>query len=239
MVTKTPKPEIRIAYLFIFHGRNVRQQMRLLKRLYNPNDYFYIHIDIRANLLHGYLKELHNGKNVIVTEQRYATIWGGASRVPMMTNAMREMLANGWDFDFLNDMSGADYILKDPKLFRAFLTKHQGMNFIWSTKAPNSKFLTENAVVQTFVECETHMYKLGPREVPAGIQIDGGSDWYCLSKPFVEYIALHREDDPLLKELYSVFDYSLMAAESFFITSLKQSKFCTTLINNNFRLINW
>ena len=229
--------KIRIAYLLIFHGRAVRQHMRLLKRLYNENDFFYIHIDSRSDFLYGHLKALDNGDNVIVTDQRFATIWGGASRVKMMTNAMREMFDHQWNFDFLIDLSGTDYILKKPSELRKYLAQHQGMNFIWSTKAPNDKFLSENSMINTFVECEAHMYLLGPRTLPEGTQFDGGSDWYALSRNFVEYIAL--SEDPLLKDLYSIYDHSLMAAESFFITTVKSSHFCSTLINNNFRLINW
>ena len=236
-MTSTSSSHIRIAYLFIFHGRAVRQHMRLLKRLYNQNDFFYIHIDSRSDFLYGHLKALNNGDNVIVTDQRFATIWGGASRVKMMTNAMREMLDHQWNFDFLIDLSGADYILKKPSELRKYLAQHQGMNFIWSTKAPNEKFVSQNSMDNTFVECEAHMYRLGPRTLPEGTQYDGGSDWYALSRNFVEYIALSQ--DPLLKDLYSIYDHSLMAAESFFITTVKTSHFCSTLINNNFRLINW
>ena len=43
--------------------------------------------------------------------------------------------------------------------------------------------------MQTFYECDTHMWRLGPRTLPQGVQIDGGSDWICLNRQFTKYVV--------------------------------------------------
>ena len=71
---------VRIAYLFIVHGRSLRQVYRLLKKLYNPEDFFYFHVDSRCEYMYGHLKEkleMNELKNIKVTDNRFATIWGG------------------------------------------------------------------------------------------------------------------------------------------------------------------
>ena len=50
--------EVRIAYLFMIHGRSLRQIKRLLRWLYNPLDYFFFHVDSRSSYLYREIKEL-------------------------------------------------------------------------------------------------------------------------------------------------------------------------------------
>lgn len=71
-----------------------------------------------------------------------------------------------------------------------------------------------------------------------GIQIDGGSDWVALSRDFVEYVA-DPNPDPLISGLLKVFQYTLLPAESFFHTALRNSRFCDTYIDNNLHVTNW
>ncbi len=46
-------------------------------------------------------------------------------------------------------------------------------------------------------------------------------------------------DDDLLRGLRVLFNYTLLPAESFFHTTLKNSEFCSTYVNNNLRMTNW
>lgn len=53
------------------------------------------------------------------------------------------------------------------------------------------------------------MYRLGPRSLPGGLTLDGGSDWVCLSKDLIHYI-LSTQKDELLQGLDSIFEYTLL-----------------------------
>ena len=79
---------------------------------------------------------------------------------------------------------------------------------------------------RTFYECDNHMYRLGPRTLPEGLKLDGGSDWVCLSKDFIDYILDEEHRDTMMEGLLTVFNYTLLPAESFFHTALRNSHFC-------------
>ena len=126
--------DIRVAYLFVVHGRALRQVLRIFKLLYNPNDYFYFHVDSRSSYLYRNLKELETKSpaNIKVTENRFATIWGGASLLKMMMSSMNEMIDLQWKMDYVINLSESDYILKKPSHFKGFLRQHRGKNFVKS-----------------------------------------------------------------------------------------------------------
>ena len=55
------------------------------------------------------------------------------------------------------------------------------------------------------------MWRLGERQIPAGIVVDGGSDWFVLTRSFVEYVVY--TDDPLVAQLRQFYTYTLLPAE--------------------------
>merc|ERR1719285_91579 len=86
-------------------------------------------------------------------------------------------------------------------------------------------------------ESDSHMWRLGNRELPLGLQIDGGSDWICLNRDFASYVVNSEEE--LVTGLKTLFSYTLLPAESFFHTVLRNSEYCQTYIDNNLHLTNW
>lgn len=73
------------------------------------------------------------------------------------------------------------------------------------------RFLRKQAFMRTFYECDFHLWRVGNRSVPAGIRVDGGSDWICLNRKFVQYVTSSR--DELVMGLNEYFKYSLLPAE--------------------------
>lgn len=56
------------------------------------------------------------------------------------------------------------------------------------------------------------MWRVGDRKLPAGILIDGGSDWVALHRDFVSYVVINEEDE-LVRGLREVFRHTLLPAE--------------------------
>ena len=100
-----------------------------------------------------------------------------------------------------------------------------------------SVFIRKQGLDRTFAECDNHMFRVGNRALPAGIQVDGGSDWICLHREFARYVVDGADD--LMLGLRKVFEYSLLPAEAFFHMALRNSRFCGTTVNNNLHLTNW
>ncbi|KAM9045053.1 xylosyltransferase 2 isoform 2-T2 [Megaptera novaeangliae] len=232
-------PPVRIAYMLVVHGRAIRQLKRLLKAVYHEQHFFYIHVDKRSNYLHREVVELaRQYDNVRVTPWRMVTIWGGASLLRMYLRSMQDLLeVPDWAWDFFINLSATDYPTRTNEELVAFLSKNRDKNFLKSHGRDNSRFIKKQGLDRLFHECDSHMWRLGERQIPAGIVVDGGSDWFVLTRSFVEYVVY--TDDPLVAQLRQFYTYTLLPAESFFHTVLENSPACESLVDNNLRVTNW
>ncbi|KAK9502912.1 hypothetical protein O3M35_011595 [Rhynocoris fuscipes] len=176
--------------------------------------------------------------NIRLSRRRHPTIWGGASLLTMLLESMTHLVESDWDWDFIINLSESDLPLKTNDQLVDFLTANKDRNFVKSHGREVQKFIQKQGLDKTFVECDTHMWRTGDRTLPQGIVIDGGSDWLGLSRPFVEYLATSTTD-PLLLGLVTVFRHTLLPAESFFHTALRNSKFCRSYVDNNLHVTNW
>jgi len=233
-----PYTGVRIVFVLTVNGRALRQVTRLLRMLYRPHHYYYIHVDTRRDYLYRELSKLvDHFSNIRMDVTRHSTIWGGASLLTMLLDAMHELLAMAdWQWDYFLNLSESDYPVKSIEELEAFLTDYRGKNFVKSHGRDTLKFIRKQGLNMLFYECEHRMWRLGPRQLQEGIRIDGGSDWICLSHEFIQYVV---GDDPLLSGLKSFWKYSLLPAESFFHTVLQNSLYCDTIVNNNLHLTNW
>ncbi|CAH0548155.1 unnamed protein product [Brassicogethes aeneus] len=236
---ESQKRPARIVFLLTLNGRALRQVKRLIRILYNANHYYYIHVDVRQDYLFRELLALErNFPNIRLTRKRFATIWGGASLLEMLLSCMRELLElTQWKWDFVLNLSESDFPVKSVQQLTDFLTANKGKNFVKSHGREVQRFIQKQGLDKTFVECETRMWRVGDRVLPVGVQVDGGSDWIALSHKFVRYVAVNRDD--LVAGLLRIFKYTLLPAESFFHTALRNSKFCDTYVDNNLHVTNW
>ncbi|XP_074647913.1 xylosyltransferase oxt-like [Tubulanus polymorphus] len=230
---------IRIAFILTLNGRAVRQVKRLFKAIYHVNHYYYIHVDSRQDYLYRELYSLTKDyHNVRFTRWRMSTIWGGASLLQMLLRCMNDLMnMNDWSWDFFLNLSESDFPIKTIDELSAFLTEHKDRNFVKCFGKKASDFIRKQGLDKTFYECDTHLWRLGTRDLPSGIRIDGGSDWVTLNRRFCEYVL--SDADNLIIGLKQLFKYTLLPAESFFHTLLQNSKFCNTVVDNNLHLTNW
>lgn len=237
-IAKALETPVRVVYLLTLSGRAVRQVRRLIRRLYHVDNYFLIHVDSRQEYLYRELLPLESQfPNIRLVPDRMATIWGGSSLLQMLLHCMKVLLTLDWDWSFVMNLSESDYPIKDPQELVHFLTINRGRNFVKSHGRDAPTFIKKQGMDKTFVECDNHMYRIGSRQIPMGIQIDGGSDWICLYRDFVEYL-IHGTDDTL-DGLKRFFNFALLPAEAFFHIVLKNTEFCSTILNNNLHLTNW
>ena len=73
------------------------------------------------------------------------------------------------------------------------------------------RFIKKQGLDRTFVECENRMWRIGNRNIPKGIEVDGGSDWICLNRDFSEYLVFSK--DKLLQAMKTMYMYALLPAE--------------------------
>lgn len=175
--------------------------------------------------------------NIRLSRNRFSTIWGGASLLQMLLASMNELLKSDWKWDFVINLSESDFPIKSNDRLVQFLTANKNKNFVKSHGREVQRFIQKQGLDKTFIECDTHMWRTGDRTLPWGIQVDGGSDWITLTREFVRYVT--QEQDELIKGLLTVFKHTLLPAESFFHTVLRNSRFCKTYVDNNLHVTNW
>lgn len=95
-----------------------------------------------------------------------------------------------------------------------FLAANMGSNFVKSHGQDTQRFIGKQALERTFHECGGRMWRLGPRTLPWGLRLDGGSDWVALHRDFCSYVALPEHEDPLLQGLKALFRHTLLPAEA-------------------------
>lgn len=230
---------IRIAFVVTLHGRAFRQVRRLFKALYHTNHYFFFHVDSRSDYLRReVLKMVRNFPNAVVAPWSMATIWGGASLLKMLLRCMEDLMAKReWKWDFFVNLSESDYPIKHNSDLVEFLRARRDYNFLKPHGRELSRFIKKQGLDRTFLECDEHMWRLGNRSLPPEIDIDGGSDWIALNRKFCHFLVMSK--DPLVATLRNMYGYSLLPAESFFHTVLRNGPLCETFIRTNLRLTNW
>ncbi|KAG8446324.1 hypothetical protein GDO86_013961 [Hymenochirus boettgeri] len=234
-----PEKPLRVLYMLVVHGRAVRQLKRLIKAIYHKDHFYYIHVDQRSNYLHREMARVAQQYfNVQVTPWRMVTIWGGASLLTMYLRSMQDLLEMpDWPWDFFINLSATDYPTRTNEELVHFLSRYKDKNFLKSHGRDNARFIKKQGLDRLFHECDSHMWRLGERKIPEGIMVDGGSDWFALTRSFVEYVIYTK--DILVSELRRFYKYTLLPAESFFHTVLENSNACNSLVDNNLRVTNW
>ncbi|XP_015266263.1 PREDICTED: xylosyltransferase 2 isoform X1 [Gekko japonicus] len=230
---------VRIVYMLVVHGRAIRQLKRLIKAVYHQQHFFYIHVDKRSTYLHReVLGVAQHYSNIRVTPWNMVTIWGGASLLKMYLRSMKDLLEmTDWPWDYFINLSATDYPTRTNEELVMFLSKYRDKNFLKSHGRDNARFIKKQGLDRLFHECDSHMWRLGERQIPEGIVVDGGSDWFALTRSFVEYVVYTT--DKLVSQLQQFYTYTLLPAESFFHTVLENSHACDTLVDNNLRVTNW
>ncbi|ALC43906.1 oxt [Drosophila busckii] len=234
------QPRVRIAFLLTLNGRALRQVHRLIRAVYAPEHVYYIHVDARQDYLYRQLLELERKfPNIRLARKRFSTIWGGASLLTMLLQSMHDLLESSWHWDFVINLSESDFPVKTLDKLVDFLSANRNRNFVKGHGRETQRFIQKQGLDKTFVECDTHMWRIGDRKLPAGIQVDGGSDWVALSRPFVAYVTQPQTQDKLLQSLLHLFKHTLLPAETFFHTVLRNTRHCLSYVDNNLHVTNW
>lgn len=79
------------------------------------------------------------------------------------------------------------------------------------------RFIKKQGLDRLFHECDNHMWRLGERTIPEGLDVSGGSDWFSLTRRFVEYVV--NSKDELVTGLKQFYTYALLPAEVLYLIS--------------------
>uniref|UniRef100_A0A1I7TYM1 protein xylosyltransferase n=1 Tax=Caenorhabditis tropicalis TaxID=1561998 RepID=A0A1I7TYM1_9PELO len=234
-----PDPPVKILFLLQLNGRNERQVKRFLKSIYLPHHYYYIHVDKRQTYMFKEMEKVaEKVPNIHVTSRRFSSIWGGASLLQAFQQVVRDSLEieQFKDWDYIFNFSESDFPILPIQDFERLITANKGKSFLASHGYNTGRFIQKQGFEFVFSECDQRMFRIGKRDFPSNLRIDGGSDWVGIHRNLAEYSI---SDDELPRKLRKTFESVLLPLESFYHTLAFNSKYCDDLMMSNLRLTNW
>lgn len=234
---------MKIAHLILTH-QSPKQLQRLVSSLEHPEAYFFIHLDLKADL--NAFKSPFKPDRVVFIKDRVDVKWGTYSMVKATLNGFNEILSFPVDFDFVNLLSGQDYPLKSTSSFHNFLEQNKDFSFMhyWFIKTDwpdvHSRIFEYHFDDFDFIgkfKIASVLNSLLPkRKLPYGLEPVGRSQWFTVNMVHLKYMMQYVENHPAYIKYFRL---TWGCDEFFFQTILYNSIYKDQIVNNNLRYIDW
>lgn len=238
---------IKVAHIIMAHKEPLQLE-RLIYRLQYPHFDLFVHLDKKVNLNSFiYLKDI---ANVHFIQNRTLCNWGGFSFVKAITNSVKEVLNRPIKYAYINLLSAQDYPIKNNDFIYNHYLQHEGTSFVsfdesnnteWWQKAKSryEKFHFTDVQARGKYAFQRLFNQLMPkRKFPLPLTLYGAaiSSWWTVTSDCAEYIVDYLDSHP---DLTKFMKYTWGADEFLYSTIIMNSKFKNTVVNDNFRFIEW
>lgn len=234
---------MKIAHLILAHGQPF-QLKKLVQKLWHPDAAFYVHIDAKKTLEE--FAALQHIPQVFFVKKRVKVTWGSYSMVQATLNGFEDIISSGFQYDYINLLSGQDYPLKDTSFIHQYFALHRGKQFMefysiydsWHEAIPRiSKYHLVNYDIPGKYRLENMMNKLAPvRRMPNSLEPVGRSQWFTITTGAAKHILHYLQRYPHVVRFFKV---TWAPDEFIFQTILYNSPFQNDMVNNNLRYIDW
>jgi len=228
------------------HNQPLPEQMaRFINRLRHPDAVIYVHIDKKFpvedfNYFFADYKDVHFIMN------RVSVGWATYSMIEATVASFKEILAEQKDFDYLNLLSGQDYLIQPINQFHNFLAQHPGKAFMhaldvykdWQEAISRvEEYHFDSFNIPAKYTLQALLNKIMPkRKMPGGMIPIGRSQWFTISRKHIVYIV---DELARNKAFVRFFKLSWAPDEMVFQTLLYNSPFKEDIVNDNLRYIDW
>lgn len=234
---------MRIAHLILTYT-DPQQTERMIMNLYHRDFDFYIHVDKKFNIkTHLFLESL---PNVYFINNRVDVKWAGFSTVTAIFECIKEIVATGIQYDFINFLSGQDYPIKPVAYIHKFFKDNIGKEFLSYRDIKNDwkeglirmeKYFLSGYNFPGKHRLEKLINKVMPkRTLPYNLHPYGKSMFSMLSPEVAMYVVKKVEQDKKLKQFFT---FCWASDEFVFQTMILNSKYKDKVVNNNYRYIDW
>lgn len=263
----------RIAYFIQVSESNVALLNRLLLSLYDPCNYYALHLDLKIDELKAFeaLRSAYetvgsrwgesderNVRNMHIVQSEVVTYRGLTMTMNYLTGANRLLAAGDWDY--MINLSGADYPTASQKTIRRLLGQAgRGRNFLEMKPRSTWAGFAEKRLGEFYVDtglakvrsATSNFVDLSGREIskhnaegervvnPLYGEIDftvaKSSGWFILSREFCE----HLRGDSAARKMLTVFAFSDASDEHYFASVLWNGgmRWRESVVNSNMRRI--
>lgn len=229
--------EITIAYLILVH-RLPKQFKRLFKSIYNPNNYYLIHIDKKASKdLHKEVTNFINDfENTYILESE-SIVWWWYSMVNVELNWIKKLLELWLNWNFFINLSGQDYPVKSQNDINIFLKENRENNYIKVSNQITERPDTMNRIENYFIDNWNYINEIKneKRDFLEDTIPYIWWQWMILNRKCCEFICNSLET----KKFEDYYINTLIPDESYFQTLLMNSSFDWNIINDDKRSIIW
>ncbi|SHE84251.1 beta-1,6-N-acetylglucosaminyltransferase [Pedobacter caeni] len=234
---------MRIAHLILTYT-NPKQTERMIKNMVHEDFDFYIHVDKKFDINpHLFLKSL---PNVYFINNRVDVKWAGFDTVKATFESIKEIVATGIKYDFINLLSGQDYPLQSANAMAGFFSENMGKEFMSFRDYKNDwkeglirmeRYFLSNHNFKGKNTIENALnYILPKRKLPYHMHPYGKSMFWMLSPEAAMYVVNKVEGD---KKLSNFFSLCWGSDEFVFQTILMNSPLKDRIVNDNYRYIDW
>lgn len=225
-----------IAYFILVH-RYAKQFQRLFTAIYDPNNWYVIHIDKRSHpSVREEIEEFLLGFDHVAIIVSKNALWGGYSLVDAQLRGMEKLLEMNADWEFFINLSGQDFPLKSQPYIKKFLQKNKGKNFlnIYNQREVRPKTISrfENYTIELK---QTIIRTSWKRPFLAGAIPYIGNQWMMLSRDFCAFLQ-HSSEVDRFKKFYK---HTFIADESFFQTVIMNTSYKAKIVPDDMRDIDW
>lgn len=231
------RKEITIAYLILVH-RLPKQFKRLFKSIYNPNNYYLIHIDKKASkdLQKEVTNFISDFENTFILESE-SIVWWWYSMVNVELNGIKKLLNLWLNWDFFINLSWQDFPLKTQKEINNFLFENKDNNYIKVSNQIVERPDTMNRIQNYFIDNWNYVYEVSneKRDFLKDTIPYIWWQWMILNRNCCEFICNSLET----KKFTDYYINTLIPDESFFQTLLMNTSFDWNIINDDKRAIIW
>lgn len=234
--------KINLAYCITCHkySKILNENVKIL----SENNDIYIHVDKKSDIREfEVLKE-----RAKFIENRVEVTWGDYSQIESTLKLLEKTREGKYDYIFL--ISGDDLPLKNDEDIKKFLYNNKGKEFIEIKEdiafledrlkykynkllKKREKNLFEKLCVKILKKFKlfrkNEYYEFLPK-------IYGGSNWFCISNKFRDYVFKFLEENP---NYIKAFFHSICGDEEFFQTIISNSEYKEKIYVNKIRYIDW
>ena len=254
---------MQIAYIVSAY-KNPDQLVRLVRRLNHLGHSFLIHVDLNSPVeVYQEMRAPLSGQPNVYFMERHACYWGDFGHVQATLKGIAELYRRAIAFDYAILLTGQDYPLRTNRSITEFLGASEGKSFLHNYRLPNPALGSDRGGLDR-IEC-WHFRALGRplafpapagfqsrllaklwsaairlfpvrRQFPRGLQAYGGSGYWCLSRPYIDYIHEFVGNRP---EYVQFFRHVQIPDEIFFQTILLNSPLAGSIVNDDLRYARW
>lgn len=235
--------DMKVAHLILTYT-SPQLTERLIKAMAHPQFDFYIHVDKKYNIVpYLYLRKY---PNVYFINNREDVRWAGYNTIKATFKCIKEIVASGTDYEYINFLSGQDYPIKSAGQMLEFYEQHKGKQFIefesiereWIEAQPRiTKYHFTNFTFKGRHRIEWLVNLVTPRrKMPQDLQPYGRAMFWMMSHDRAMYVVNYVESNPQLERFFL---FTWGSDEFVFQTILMNSPYKDELVNNDYRYIDW